>query len=118
MAQDVAVMTILYLAILGFAGWRGAALFLAQSAVGIVVLELFNYIAHYGLAARPRPSGHEPFGDRHSWNSSNVLANTLIFNMGRHSYHHTRPPRPIRASNGSRRRPNCPPATPAASCWP
>ncbi len=90
-AQDVAVMTILYLAILGFAGWRGAALFLAQSAVGIVVLELFNYIAHYGLARAPRPSGHEPFGDRHSWNSSNVLANTLIFNMGRHSYHHTRP---------------------------
>jgi alkane 1-monooxygenase len=33
----------------------------------------------------------EPFGDRHSWNSSNVFANTIIFNMGRHSDHHRRP---------------------------
>jgi alkane 1-monooxygenase len=90
-ARDIAAMAVVYIAIAALTGWRGAALFAAQSAVGIVVLELFNYIAHYGLARAPRDRGHEPFGDRHSWNSSNVLANTMIFNMGRHSYHHTRP---------------------------
>jgi alkane 1-monooxygenase len=88
---DVAAMATVYAAVLIAFDWRGAALFAAQSMVGIVVLELFNYIAHYGLARAPRPAGHEPFSDRHSWNSSNVVANTLIFNMGRHSYHHTRP---------------------------
>nr|UXE45496.1 alkane 1-monooxygenase 2 [uncultured bacterium] len=90
-AGDVAAMLVLYTAILVVFAWRGAALFAAQSVIGIVVLELFNYIAHYGLARAARPVGHEPFTDRHSWNSSNVIANTLIFNMGRHSYHHTRP---------------------------
>ena len=40
---------------------------------------------------RPRARGAlEPFGDNHSWHSSNILANMLIFNMGRHSDHHRR----------------------------
>ncbi len=86
-ARDVAALLLLYGIIAGLAGGRGVALFAAQSAVGIVVLELFNYIAHYGLTRQ----GREPFGARHSWNSSNALANTLIFNMGRHSWHHARP---------------------------
>ena len=90
-ARDVAAMLLVYLAI-GFGlGARGAALFAAQCAIGIVVLELFNYIAHYGLQRRATGTGHEPFTERHSWNSSNALANTLIFNMGRHSWHHARP---------------------------
>jgi alkane 1-monooxygenase len=90
-ARDVAASALVYLAILLAAGGRGAALFAAQCAVGIVVLELFNYIAHYGLQRRSTGSGHEPFSNRHSWNSSNALANALIFNMGRHSWHHARP---------------------------
>jgi alkane 1-monooxygenase len=52
-------------------------------------LELFNYIAHYGLI---RVDGQKtPLPDICSWNSSNELANLLIFNMGRHSDHHRRP---------------------------
>lgn len=90
-AGDVAVMGVVYITIALVVGWRGAALFAAQSAVGVIVLELFNYIAHYGLVRRHRGAAREPFGDRHSWNSSNTIANTLIFNMGRHSYHHTKP---------------------------
>jgi len=90
-ARDVAAMLLVYLAIAYLAGWWGVALFAAQSAIGIVVLELFNYIAHYGLSRPRTASGHAPFSDRHSWNSSNALANALIFNMGRHSWHHARP---------------------------
>ncbi|HTT97847.1 MAG TPA: alkane 1-monooxygenase [Rhizomicrobium sp.] len=72
--------------------WQGLAFFLAQSFVAITVLELFNYIAHYGLMRRADGSGKlEPLGDHHSWNSSNVLVNLIIFNMGRHSYHHRKP---------------------------
>jgi alkane 1-monooxygenase len=90
-ARDVLAMTIVYAAILALLGWRSAALFAAQSLVGIVVLELFNYIAHYGLTRRVSAGRHEPFTAAHSWNSSNAFANTLIFNMGRHSWHHARP---------------------------
>jgi alkane 1-monooxygenase len=89
---DIAIMLILFAAIGFFIGPRALAFFLCQSAVAILVLELFNYIAHYGLARVGGPDGKlEAFGDRHSWNSSNVLANHLIFNMGRHSHHHRRP---------------------------
>jgi alkane 1-monooxygenase len=65
--------------------------FALQSAIAITVLELFNYIAHYGLMRRERDQGLEPLGDAHSWNSSNALANLVIFNMGRHSDHHRHP---------------------------
>ncbi len=90
-ARDVVAMFCLYVAIAVVLGPKGAALLGAESAIGIVVLELFNYIAHYGLTRRRTVRGHEPFGAAHSWNSSNALANALIFNMGRHSSHHARP---------------------------
>lgn len=91
-ALDLALTLIVCAAI--FAVWQlpGLVFFLTQSAVAITVLELFNYIAHYGLMRRANASGRlEPLADHHSWNSSNVLVNLLIFNMGRHSYHHRKP---------------------------
>jgi alkane 1-monooxygenase len=69
--------------------------FAAESVVAISVLEMFNYVAHYGLLRERKASGaFEPFAARHSWNSSNMMANPIIFNMGRHSDHHTRPSSP------------------------
>ncbi len=66
--------------------------------MAIAVLEMFNYVAHYGLI-RERDAGRrlEPFAPHHSWNSSNVLANPVIFNRGRLSDHHTRPSVPYQA---------------------
>ncbi len=46
--RDVAVMALIYAALFVFAGWQGALFFAAQSAAGIIVLELFNYIAITG----------------------------------------------------------------------
>jgi alkane 1-monooxygenase len=84
-------MIFVYVAIASEFGAPGVLFFLSESAIAIVVLELFNYIAHYGLV-RDRPlEGRQPSLDSYSWNSSNELANFLIFNMGRHSDHHRRP---------------------------
>lgn len=89
---DVAVIAAIFAGIGLVWGWKGLVFFAAQSAIGMTTLELFNYIAHYGLSRRMAGDGRlEPFDDRHSWNSSNVFANTIIFNMGRHSDHHRRP---------------------------
>jgi alkane 1-monooxygenase len=89
--RDALCLAVLYAALFAIS-WRGALFLLAESNVAIIVLELFNYIAHYGLLRRKRNDlGHEPLSDNHSWNSSNALANLLIFNMGRHSDHHRRP---------------------------
>ena len=90
--QDVAVTLVILGAIFGGFGWRGALFFLGVSLVGIFVLELFNYIAHYGLVRGSLADGRrEALGAGHSWNSSNLLANRLVFNMGRHSDHHRAP---------------------------
>ena len=89
--RDALIMAAIYGA-LWYVWGRMAAAFLAlESFVGIFVLEVFNYTAHYGLM-RERTSGGilEPMSHRHAWNSSAPAANLLIFNMGRHSDHHAR----------------------------
>jgi alkane 1-monooxygenase len=86
--QDVVFMLSIY-AILWFGlGWRPAAFLACESVVAILVLELFNYVAHYGLLR----GVDERMAAHHSWNSSGA-ANLLIFNMGRHSHHHRSPAR-------------------------
>ncbi|MBS0275305.1 MAG: hypothetical protein JSR55_13180 [Proteobacteria bacterium] len=48
-----------------------------------LALEMFNYIAHYGLIRERDAGGRlEPFAPHHGWNSGNVLANAAIFNKG------------------------------------
>jgi len=91
-AVDIAVALASLGTIAALWGAKGTLFFVLQAFVAMTVLELFNYIAHYGLRRGVDASGRfEPLADRHSWNSSNVLVNLLIFNMGRHSYHHRKP---------------------------
>jgi alkane 1-monooxygenase len=77
----------------GFAafGAKAFAFWLAQSLLAIIMLELFNYIAHYGLSRREHEGKRERLGPRHSWNCSRRMNNWSLFNMGRHSDHHRRP---------------------------
>jgi alkane 1-monooxygenase len=73
---------------------RAFGFWLAQATLAIVMLELFNYIAHYGLVRRQAPGqAPERISARHSWNSSRRMNNWSLFNMGRHSDHHRRPSR-------------------------
>ncbi len=68
---------------------RALAFFLAQAALAIVLLELFNYIAHYGLTRRVDAAGRlERLAPKHSWNSARRMNNAALFNMGRHADHH------------------------------
>jgi alkane 1-monooxygenase len=90
MIADGIAIALLYATLALLWGWRADALLAAESALGIVVLELFNYVAHYGLERRLVDDRQEPFANRHSWNSSGA-GNLLIFNMGRHSHHHRAP---------------------------
>ncbi len=93
--HDLVLAALIFAAVAWFAGARGVVFLAAESAVAISVLEMFNYVAHYGLIRERKPGGAlEPFAPYHSWNSSNVIANPVIFNMGRHSDHHTRPTSP------------------------
>lgn len=96
--QDVIATILVYAAIAMFFGTAGVTFFFAENIVAITVLELFNYIAHYGLIRVDAQKA--PLPDTCSWNSSSELANLLIFNMGRHSDHHRQPTASYQALSG------------------
>ncbi len=72
-------------------GWGGAALFLLCAVLAKCILELINYIQHYGIV-RERDT---PIGIRHAWNSDRVISTWLLFNVTRHSHHHFEPNLPF-----------------------
>ncbi|MEL6979887.1 MAG: alkane 1-monooxygenase [Pseudomonadota bacterium] len=76
------------------AGGLGVAAFLAQAIVAVTLLELVNYLEHYGLRRRMLESGrYEPTRPHHSWNANHRFSNFLLINLQRHSDHHYKPDR-------------------------
>jgi alkane 1-monooxygenase len=72
------------------------ALFVIQAAIAIFGLEAINYLEHYGLAREKGPDGrYERVRPKHSWNSSHIVTNVNLFNLGRHSDHHALSNRPF-----------------------
>ncbi|MBS8225402.1 alkane 1-monooxygenase [Vannielia litorea] len=75
-------------------GWAGFFLFLYQALVAVWLLELTNYIEHYGLTRKHMGNGrYEPVRPHHSWNASHKATNWLLINLQRHSDHHYKPSR-------------------------
>jgi alkane 1-monooxygenase len=67
---------------------------IAVAAVAVALLESFNYVAHYGLRRQVSGDGRvEQLAPHHSWNSGRRMNNASLFNMGRHSDHHSHPAR-------------------------
>jgi len=65
---------------------------IGQAIIGFCLLEVVNYIEHYGLRRQKLQSGrYERVRPTHSWNSSTVIANALLFHLQRHSDHHANP---------------------------
>lgn len=70
-------------------------LFVCQAVLAIFALETINYIEHYGLRRAQRADGSfEGVKLHHSWNSSHIMTNVSLFNLGRHSDHHRQSSRP------------------------
>jgi len=73
-------------------GWQGVGIFTMQAVVAVLLLELVDYIEHYGLFRRKRANGrYEPTQPHHSWNSGHQASNWLLINLQRHSDHHYKP---------------------------
>ena len=89
-----AISLILMLSFGLYFGPIGALFFALQAAVAICTLEVINYVEHYGLERKQLPSGrYERTTHLHSWNSSYLLTNLLLFQLQRHSDHHENPRR-------------------------
>jgi len=67
----------------------GLAAWLVQGVVGFSLLEVINYVEHYGLQREQLANGrYERVQPHHSWNSNHALTNRLLFNLPRHADHH------------------------------
>lgn len=64
------------------------AYFALQSTVAFLLLEIVNYIEHYGLQRRQQHGRTEAFGLMHAWNADHLLTNAMLANLQRHSDHH------------------------------
>ena len=64
------------------------AYFALQSVVAFVLLEVVNYIEHYGLQRKTEGGKREAFGIMHAWNVDHVATNSMLANLQRHSDHH------------------------------
>jgi len=70
---------------------------LVQAVVGFSLLEVVNYMEHYGMLRQKVGVGerqrYERVDPSHSWNSNNIATNVLLYHLQRHSDHHANPTR-------------------------
>lgn len=78
-----------------YGGWPALLFFFGQSIVAFTLLEIVNYIEHYGLERDKLANGqYELVSARHSWNASHWLSNAILIHLQRHSDHHQHGARP------------------------
>lgn len=65
-----------------------------QAVYGFSLLEVVNYLEHYGLKRPQREDGsYSRTLPEHSWNSNHVITNLFLYQLQRHSDHHAHPTR-------------------------
>jgi alkane 1-monooxygenase len=66
------------------ADWAGLTFFILAGCWGKALLEITNYMEHYGLVRNNK----SPVAPRHSWNTNKKITSWSMFNLSRHSHHH------------------------------
>jgi alkane 1-monooxygenase len=94
-----AMSAALFAALVAVFGPGIAPYLVLQAVFGFSLLEVVNYLEHYGLLREKREDGvrYERTQPRHSWNSDNVSSNVLLYHLQRHSDHHAHPTRRFQA---------------------
>lgn len=87
------ILPVLFAGCLGLLfGWMAIAYFFAQSVIAFSLLEVVNYLEHYGLERKEiSPGKYERVSAAHSWNASNRITNYFLFKLQRHADHHMHP---------------------------
>lgn len=79
-------------------GWVMIPFLLIQAIYGFSLLEVVNYVEHYGLVRQKLPDGrYERCQPEHSWNNNHIVTNLLLYHLQRHSDHHANPTRRYQA---------------------
>jgi alkane 1-monooxygenase len=88
----------LYGGLIAIFGTSIAPYLLIQGVIGFCLLEVVNYLEHYGLKRQKLESGrYERPRPEHSWNSCSSWSNIALYHLQRHSDHHANPTRRYQA---------------------
>lgn len=85
------VLNSLILTLIGYLNVYLLIFFIIQALVGVIIGEAINYVEHYGLERKLINGRYESVKKIHSWDSSKLITNLMLFRIGRHSDHHTNP---------------------------
>ena len=92
---------VLWGAIVAWLGVGVLPFLVLQAVVGFSLLEIVNFMEHYGMLRQKVGIGdrqrYERVDPRHSWNSNNIATNVLLYHLQRHSDHHANPTRRYQA---------------------
>jgi alkane 1-monooxygenase len=93
-----AMTVVLFGALIAVFGLVVAPYLIIQAVLGFSLLEIVNYLEHYGLLRQKREDGrYERTRPEHSWNSNSAASNVLLYHLQRHSDHHANPIRRYQA---------------------
>lgn len=97
--QAWAMTLLLFGALTLWLGWPALAFLVLQAVYGASLLEVINYIEHYGLLRQkdPKTGRYERCSPAHSWNSNHIVTNLVLYQLQRHSDHHANPTRRFQA---------------------
>lgn len=88
---------VLFGGLIAVLGWGITPYLIIQAIVGFSLLEVVNYMEHYGMLRQkvgaPGKERYERVDPSHSWNSNNIATNVLLYHLQRHSDHHANPTR-------------------------
>lgn len=82
--QGYAVLAAWWLSALAIGGMPGLLALWLVGALAMTIVELFQYLSHYGLVRVPGT----PVRDAHSWAWSPLASSSLMLNLTRHGAHH------------------------------
>ncbi len=69
--------------------WQIPIFLIVQGILAFSLLELVNYVEHYGIIRKEiSPGQYERVNPMHSWNTSYLVSNFFLFQLQRHSDHH------------------------------
>jgi alkane 1-monooxygenase len=94
-----AMSLLLWGGIVAMYGWTVIPYALIIIVFGFSLLEVVNYLEHYGMLRQkvgPKQR-YERVLPSHSWNSNNIVTNIFLYHLQRHSDHHANPTRRYQA---------------------
>jgi len=92
---------LLWIVLIAWLGVQIVPYLVLQAFVGFTLLEIINYLEHYGMLRQrvgaPGSERYERVEPSHSWNANQIATNVLIYHLQRHSDHHANPTRRYQA---------------------